>query len=87
MLEKMFGKEYERVRKSGRGNLGARTRQDTTRYDFFFDAVKGGISKGFAHAWRGKTAAAAEKELRTDYRRRGYEIEKVHVVTIPGSTK
>jgi hypothetical protein len=87
MLEKRFGKEYERVRKPGRGNLGARTRQGTTRYDFFFDAVKGGRPKRFAHAWRGKTSDSAEKELRRDYRNRGYEIENVRVVTIPDSIK
>ena len=84
MLEKRFGKEYERVRKSGGGNL-VRARSNTTRYDFLFDAVKDGRTERFAHAWRGTKPENAERELRRDYRKRGYEIENMQVETIPES--
>jgi hypothetical protein len=86
MLEKRFGKEYERVRKSGPGNLD-RAGPNTTRYDFFFDAVNDRKTKSFAHAWRGRRAENAERELRAYYRRRGYELENMRVATIPESVK
>ena len=87
MIEKRFGKEFERVRTSGHGNRArARKGASTTRYDFFFDAVKDGRTKRFAHAWRETTQKNSEKRLRADYRKRGYEINKIYAVDpIPGS--
>jgi hypothetical protein len=74
ILEKRRGKEYERVRRGGRGNL-QRAGSDTTRYDFFFEALKGRATKRFAHAWRGISREKAEKELIRDYRKRGYDLK------------
>jgi hypothetical protein len=86
MLERRFGKEYERVRKSGRDNL-LRARSNTTRYDFFFEAVQDDRSTRLAHAGRGKTQLTAEKEIRRDYLTRGYELENLQVETILDSIK
>jgi hypothetical protein len=86
MVEKRRGKEYERIRRPGRGNLG-RAGSNTTRYDFFFEAVKGRGTKRFAHAWRGISAEKTEKALRRDYRKRGYDLNIDVVETIGDSIK
>ena len=86
MVEKRLGKEYERERRPGRGNLG-RAGSDTMRYDFFFEAVKDRRTKRFAHAWRGTSPEKTENELRRDYRKRGYDLNIDVVETIGDSIK
>jgi hypothetical protein len=84
MLEKRFGREFERVREIGSGRPSrARKGVSTARYDFFFDAVNdNGMRKGYAHKWRETNPETAEKKLRSDYRKRGWEITKIYSVAI-----
>ncbi|HMG74553.1 MAG TPA: hypothetical protein VK582_13720 [Pyrinomonadaceae bacterium] len=74
-IEKWRGKEYRRVNRPGRGNLGKRTGKGTTRHDVFFDATRNGVKESLVRAWRGKTGEGATKALEAWYQNRNYQVK------------